>query len=80
VDVLRAVLGEERLNYAGYSYGTVLGTWYADLSPGGWGAWCWTAPPIRPWSAILVSACARAHENSYLIDGVLPAPGTVCRT
>jgi pimeloyl-ACP methyl ester carboxylesterase len=33
MDVLRVVLGEERLNYAGYSYGTVLGTWYVDLFP-----------------------------------------------
>jgi len=33
MDVVRAVLGESKLNYAGYSYGTVLGTRYARLFP-----------------------------------------------
>jgi len=33
MDVLRAVLGQDKLVYAGYSYGTVLGNHYADLFP-----------------------------------------------
>lgn len=33
LDVLRAALGQERLNYLGYSYGTYLGERYADLFP-----------------------------------------------
>lgn len=33
LDLLRAVLGDERLNYLGYSYGTLLGAVYADLFP-----------------------------------------------
>ena len=33
MDVLRAALGEPRLTYLGKSYGTVLGTWYAQLFP-----------------------------------------------
>jgi pimeloyl-ACP methyl ester carboxylesterase len=33
MDVLRAALGEERLNYLGKSYGTYLGATYADLFP-----------------------------------------------
>lgn len=33
LDVLRAVLGEERLNYLGKSWGTFLGTAYAELFP-----------------------------------------------
>lgn len=33
LDLLRAVLGDERLNYLGYSYGTFLGATYADLYP-----------------------------------------------
>ncbi|EFL15989.1 protease [Streptomyces sp. C] len=33
MDVLRAVLGDEKLNYVGASYGTFLGATYADLFP-----------------------------------------------
>lgn len=33
LDLLRAVLGDEKLNYLGYSYGTYLGTIYAQLFP-----------------------------------------------
>ena len=33
MDLLREVLGEDQLNYLGYSYGTWLGSWYASLFP-----------------------------------------------
>ena len=33
MDILRAVLGEKKLNYLGKSYGTFLGATYADLFP-----------------------------------------------
>ncbi|WP_461119850.1 alpha/beta fold hydrolase [Saccharothrix stipae] len=33
LDVVRAVLGEEKLNYLGYSYGTYLGAVYGSLFP-----------------------------------------------
>lgn len=33
LDLLRAVLGDEKLNYLGYSYGTFLGATYAGLYP-----------------------------------------------
>lgn len=33
MDLIRAVLGDEQLNYLGYSYGTFLGATYADLYP-----------------------------------------------
>jgi pimeloyl-ACP methyl ester carboxylesterase len=33
MDVLRAVLGEEQINYVGYSYGTYLGPVYGSLFP-----------------------------------------------
>ncbi|WP_411103388.1 alpha/beta hydrolase [Streptomyces sp. cmx-4-9] len=34
MDMLRAVLGDEKLSYVGASYGTLLGATYADLFPG----------------------------------------------
>jgi pimeloyl-ACP methyl ester carboxylesterase len=34
LDVIRAVFGEEKINYLGFSYGTFLGTMYAELFPG----------------------------------------------
>ncbi|MEV1047854.1 alpha/beta hydrolase [Streptomyces sp. NPDC049916] len=34
MDLLRAVLGEKKLSYVGYSYGTYLGAVYAQLFPG----------------------------------------------
>ncbi|MFF1902270.1 alpha/beta hydrolase [Kitasatospora sp. NPDC058218] len=34
MDILRALLGDERLNYVGKSYGTFLGATYAGLFPG----------------------------------------------
>lgn len=33
MDILRAVLGDEKLHYLGYSYGTYLGALYADFFP-----------------------------------------------
>ena len=33
LDVIRAVMGDSKLNYLGYSYGTLLGTTYASLFP-----------------------------------------------
>jgi len=33
LDLLRAVLGDEKLNYLGYSYGTRIGATYAELYP-----------------------------------------------
>ena len=33
LDLVRAVLGDERLNFLGYSYGTYLGATYAELYP-----------------------------------------------
>ena len=33
MDMMRAVLGDEKLNYLGYSFGTYIGTIYAELFP-----------------------------------------------
>ena len=41
MDILRAALGEPKLNYLGKSYGTFLGATYAGLFPGQIG-------PVRP--------------------------------
>jgi len=34
MDILRSALGDEKLNYLGYSYGTRIGTTYAEAFPG----------------------------------------------
>ncbi|MFC5290309.1 alpha/beta hydrolase [Actinokineospora guangxiensis] len=34
MDFIRVLLGEKKLSYIGYSYGTWLGTWYASTFPG----------------------------------------------
>lgn len=33
MELLRVLLGDDKLNYVGYSYGTWLGSWYASLFP-----------------------------------------------
>ena len=33
MDLMRTLLGDDQLNYVGYSYGTWLGSWYANLFP-----------------------------------------------
>ena len=33
MDRVRAALGDDKLNYLGFSYGTALGAWYAELFP-----------------------------------------------
>jgi pimeloyl-ACP methyl ester carboxylesterase len=33
MDLMRSLLGDEKLNYVGYSYGTWLGAWYASRFP-----------------------------------------------
>ena len=33
LDLMRGLLGDEKLHYMGYSYGTWLGSWYASLFP-----------------------------------------------
>ncbi len=44
MDVLRAAVGDEQLNYLGYSYGTFLGATYAALFPEGYRALVLDAP------------------------------------
>ena len=39
MDAIRVALGEDKLNYVGYSYGTVIGSVYADMYPSHIRAW-----------------------------------------
>ena len=43
MDALRAAVGDAKLNYLGFSYGTFLGATYAALFPTTTGRWCSTA-------------------------------------
>ncbi|HEX4360030.1 MAG TPA: alpha/beta fold hydrolase [Pseudonocardia sp.] len=47
MDVLRSALGDAKLTYLGYSYGTRLGYTYAEAFPGNVRPWCWTARSTR---------------------------------
>jgi pimeloyl-ACP methyl ester carboxylesterase len=49
LDVVRAALGEKKLNYLGYSYGTYLGTVYAGLYPATVGRMVFDGPD-NPWA------------------------------
>jgi pimeloyl-ACP methyl ester carboxylesterase len=50
MDVVRAALGEKKLNYLGYSYGTYLGTVYAGLYPANVGRLVFDGPD-NPWAS-----------------------------
>ena len=41
---LRAAVGDRKLSYLGFSYGTQIGATYATFFPGACGRWRWTAP------------------------------------
>jgi pimeloyl-ACP methyl ester carboxylesterase len=47
MDILRALSGDPKLNYLGFSYGTQLGAAYAGLFPDARGGLCLTAPSTR---------------------------------
>ena len=63
MDLLRGLLGDDKLNYVGYSYGTWLGAWYAACSPRRWGAWCstvrWISTPRSK-----NRCCTRNHPHA----------------
>ncbi|CAO0828636.1 hypothetical protein SMICM17S_04700 [Streptomyces microflavus] len=42
MDVIRGALGERKISYLGYSYGTYLGTVYTQMFPWTTTAWSWT--------------------------------------
>ena len=47
MDAIRAAVGDAKLTYLGYSYGTLLGATYAQLFPRTSGRWCSTARSTR---------------------------------
>ncbi|AZQ40561.1 alpha/beta hydrolase [Streptomyces cyaneochromogenes] len=61
MDVIRAVLGERRISYLGYSYGTYLGQVYATMFPG------------RTDRVVLDGVVAPDRYNPRLLRGTEPA-------
>ena len=47
MDLIRQAVGDAKLNYLGFSYGTRLGAAYAHQFPTQSGRRCWTARSIR---------------------------------
>ena len=50
LDIVRAVLGDDRLSYLGVSYGTQLGARYAEAFPQRVGGWSWTPGWTPRWT------------------------------
>ena len=68
LDLLRVALGEERISYLGYSYGTALGAVYASLYPEHVRAFVLDAP-VDPAFDLLEFA----REQSVAVEGALEA-------
>lgn len=85
MDLLRAVLGDEKLNYLGYSYGTFLGATYAELYPENVGRLVLdgaidpSVPSIdvSTTQAVGFESALRAFMASCLESGTCPFAGTV---
>jgi pimeloyl-ACP methyl ester carboxylesterase len=85
MDLLRAVLGDKKLNYLGYSYGTFLGATYAQLYPERAGRLVLDGAIDPAVSGLDVSAtqalgfesALRAYMQSCLDSGECPFNGTV---
>ncbi|MGV9308060.1 alpha/beta hydrolase [Nonomuraea sp. NPDC003727] len=72
MDILRGVLGDTRLHYLGYSYGTLLGAVYADLFPSRTGRLVLdSAVDPRAWPSGAPLTQAMGHElalDSFVTD------------
>ena len=51
LDVIRQAVGDEKLTYLGFSYGTLIGSLYADRFPTGSGRWSSTGRWTRRWTS-----------------------------
>jgi len=52
LDLIRAALGQPKLDYMGFSYGTYIGELYAQMFPARCAPWSWTGPWTRPCRAV----------------------------
>lgn len=85
MDLLRAVLGDSKLNYLGYSYGTFLGATYAKLFPARVGRLVLDGAidpsasglDVSTTQAIGFESALRAYMQSCLDGGGCPFSGTV---
>lgn len=85
MDLMRAVLGDEKLNYLGFSYGTFLGATFADLYPDRVGRLVLDGAIDPEVSGIEVSttqaigfeSALRAYMADCLTDDECPFSGTV---
>jgi len=85
MDVLRAALGEKKLNYLGKSYGTFLGATYADLFPQLVGQFVLdgvvapdlTSSQVNAGQAVGFETATRAYVKNCIDSGNCPLGGTV---
>ncbi|WP_043562353.1 alpha/beta hydrolase [Actinomyces israelii] len=85
LDVLRSAVGDERLSYLGYSYGTVIGSAYAELFPGSVGRVildsaqdpALTRTEVADTQLTYREGRARAYLESCLGQAGCPLTGTV---
>jgi pimeloyl-ACP methyl ester carboxylesterase len=63
MDLIRALVGAEKLNYVGASYGTWLGAWYAGLFPGHTGR------------MVLDSVMNFTSDFDWAVSQIIPAEG-----
>ncbi|WP_424937326.1 MULTISPECIES: alpha/beta hydrolase [Bacteria] len=85
MDLLRGVLGDKKLNYLGYSYGTFLGATYAELLPDRAGRLVLdgaidpsvSGADVGTTQALGFESALRAYMQSCLDDKGCPFSGTV---
>jgi pimeloyl-ACP methyl ester carboxylesterase len=85
MDMLRAALGDEKLNYLGYSYGTYFGTVYAELFPENVGRLVLDGaldPTLSDFESLKVQMAGfegafRAYLDDCLDSGECPFTGTL---
>lgn len=78
LDILRAVLGDDQLDYLGYSYGTLLGATYADLFPERTGRFVLDAamdPSLDGSELILDQAAGFERALRLYVETCLPLDG-----